>query len=112
MSSNLPSGLTIEDAARIEVQALLKKGFQDRDALLTNTVRVLVQEFGCTLLNARLHAAKAIANEDANSTKARIDTAKTTSTCVFLNVDGELRALTVTQLERALNEDVGVGARP
>ncbi len=92
----------IEERALTHVARLAAKGCADRDAIHRATVRHLIDQFGCTLLNARLVAARAIADHASQGLTARVDITKSTSTCIFVNVDGELRALALPDLVHAL----------
>lgn len=94
--------LSITERAKTQVARLTTHGCEDRDALHRATVRYLIDKCSCTLLNARVHAAKAVAEHAAKGLTARIDCAKTTSTCVFVNLNGELRALALPDLMHAL----------
>ncbi len=96
------TGMTIEDHAHIIVLRLYSAGSRDRDSIVKETVCELVQKHSCTYLNSCLHAARAVANHEAKDTRARVDVAKCTTNCVFVNINGELRALSVLDLERAL----------
>lgn len=92
----------IAETAETHIARLNGLGVEDRDEMLKATVRYLTDQCGCTRRAAKLHAAKAIGEHAARGTPARVDVDKTTSTCVFVNCNGELRALTIPDLVHAL----------
>lgn len=102
MQKVLPQTATAEDLAHVAVQQHAIEGFQDRETIFRNVVRHLVHDHDCTLQAAKLHAAKAIGDLDAKKTNVRVELTKSTLNCVFVSIEGELKALTVLDLERAL----------
>lgn len=92
----------IAETAETHITRLTDLGVEDRDALMNATVRYLVDQCGCSRRAAKLHAACAIGEHAARDTPARVDVDKTTSTCVFVNCNGELRALTIPDLIHVL----------
>ena len=90
--------LTLEEAADRFIAKQVMAELPNRDELHRRTVQHLIQSEGCSLRLARYEAAKAIANHEAKETDARVDIAQSTSTCVFLNVDGNPHALSVRDL--------------
>ncbi len=67
----------------------------DRDALLRQTTVHLANQYACAQHTAGLFAARAVASIEANGVDAYVDIDNSTSSCEFVRIKGQLRALSI-----------------
>ena len=96
--------LTVEEAAELFASKMMDGEPVPLNQIHTATVRHLVHTRGTTLSHAQEEAAKAICNLNARATPSRIDISKSTSTCIFIRHEGELRALSINEAICALGD--------
>jgi len=89
----------LQDFARVVLQRAIDTGVEERNAQFEKIKRALIQDKCTPLDRARTIAAMVVADHEAKGSDTRIDIDRSTSTCVFVTVDGERHALTVPQIE-------------
>ena len=77
----------------------------DRDALVRQTTVHLANQYACSQQTAGLFAARAVANIESKDVDAYVDIDNSTSSCVFVRVKGQLRAFSISDLVKALENE-------
>ena len=77
----------------------------DRDSLVRQTTVHLANQYACSQQNAGLFAARAVANIEAHNLDAYVDIDKSTPSCVFVRVKGQLRAFSIRDLVKVLENE-------
>ncbi|MCF6219669.1 MAG: hypothetical protein L3J65_01015 [Robiginitomaculum sp.] len=91
---------TCDNLARDILARLVIDGQDSRDQTLTRVVNRLVREHGFTMDAARGAAAKAVAETDSRNIDGYLDLDASTSTALFVKVDGNTRVLSLAQILR------------
>lgn len=77
----------------------------NRDHLVSQTTEHLLSKMAISRQRAGLEAAAAVATIESNQCKGFIDISRSTSSCVFLMVDGVRRAVSLLDLMRLLEQE-------
>ncbi len=77
----------------------------DQDALVHQTRIHLANQYDCSQQTAGLFAARAVANIQSRGIDAYVDIDHSTSSCVFVRVQGQLRALSISDLVKVLENE-------
>ena len=95
----------LEPAERFVLKHLTRLDEIDREVLERQTVAHLASQYACSRQTAGLFAARAIANIESRGIDAYIDMDNSTSTCLFIRVKGRLRALSIGDLVKTLENE-------
>ena len=77
-----------------------------RDTMVQQTMHHLQNQHECSLHTAGLFAIQAMANIESKGVDGYIDLDHSTTTCVFLRVGGQLRAVSIKELLQYVDIEV------